>query len=361
MQTYLPWLDLLRFVACVMVIVNHVGPYERADQIGHNGVGLFFSISGYLIGSILINARGKPQWMARFYANRFLRIYPALLMALAFYGVLLAAGFNTRTEMWENFKGNIVYYLTFTAQLSPNAGDPFGIVWTLCVEEYFYLLLPIAFWLFGPRGTAVGLVVLIAITAEPRFHILPWSESFGTWFILPVNLLAGAVLATLRPTVRDGFPWVGVLGLVAVLANASTGYFEPFGPVMGVVTTLTVWSFAVTRLALPWSLRPMALAGKWSYGIYLLHLPVCSASLAVCRKLGLSEAVPVPYFTAAAVLATVWTAALAGIMYRLVEKPILTSRPWVNDRPWARTLVAALQVSLIPIGIVYWLAMGGWR
>jgi peptidoglycan/LPS O-acetylase OafA/YrhL len=361
MQTYLPWLDLLRFVACVMVIVNHVNPFERAERIGHNGVGLFFSISGYLIGSILMNARGKPQWMARFYANRFLRIYPALLMALAFFGILLWAGFAKRPGTWEMFRDNLPYYLTFTAQLSPNAGDPFGIVWTLCVEEYFYLLLPIAFWLFGPRGTAVGLILLMVLTAEPGFHILPGTTEFGTWFIAPVNLLSGAVLATLRPQPREGFPWVGAIGLVAVVANASTGFFHPFGPVMGVVTTLTVWSFAVTRLEVPRSLKPMVLAGKWSYGIYLLHLPVCSASLRVCRDLGLESGGKVLYFTAAAVLATVWTAALAGIMYRLVEKPILASRPWVNERPWLRTIVAGLQVSLIPIGIVYWLAMGGWR
>src|SRR5262249_42736397 len=207
------------------------------------------------------------------------QIPPPLLMALAFFGILLWAGFAKRPGTWEMFRDNLPYYFTFTAQLSPNAGDPFGIVWTLCVEEYFYLLLPIAFWLFGPRGTAVGLVVLIALTAEPRFHVLPWSENFGIWFILPVNLLSGAVLATLRRTVRGGFRWVGGRGVVVARRNASTGFLEPFGRVMGIVTTRTVWSFAVTRLDLPWSLRPMALAGKWSYGIYLLHLPVCSASL----------------------------------------------------------------------------------
>src|SRR5262249_5390536 len=151
--------------------------------------------------------------------NRFLRIYPPLLMALAFFGILLWAGFAKRPGTWEMFRDNLPYYFTFTAQLSPNAGDPFGIVWTLCVEEYFYLLLPIGFCLFGPRATAIGLVLLMVLTAEPGFHILPWSENFGTWFIMPVNLLSGAVLATLRPTVRDGFPWVGGLGLIAVVAN----------------------------------------------------------------------------------------------------------------------------------------------
>ena len=54
MPTYLPWLDLLRFVACVLVIISHLNPFPQdpeANHFGHNGVGLFFSISGYLIGS----------------------------------------------------------------------------------------------------------------------------------------------------------------------------------------------------------------------------------------------------------------------------------------------------------------------
>src|SRR5205814_7887781 len=67
---YLPWLDVLRFVACLMVIVSHVNPYEGVGHLGHTGVGLFFSISGFLIGSVLMQGRDKPAWQATCYANR---------------------------------------------------------------------------------------------------------------------------------------------------------------------------------------------------------------------------------------------------------------------------------------------------
>ena len=359
MQNYLPWLDLLRFVACVLVIVNHLGPYDGAEDLGHNGVGLFFSISGFLIGSILLAEHGKPGWLSRFYAGRLLRIYPPLLVGLLFFGGLLWAwslsGNVRHPDAWPGMLRNWVYYVTFTKPLSPDSDTtafPYGIVWSLCVEEYFYLLLPLAFWIFGPRVTAVGLVALAALIAEPRFHLL--SEGFNTNYLMPVNLMAGAVLATLKPKTQGGFPWVGVIGLVAVIANAATGYLKPFGPIMGVLTTAVVWSFATTRVAMPTALWPMVKAGKWSYGIYLLHLPFCSAALTLCRKAGLGPDGPVSYFVTAGVLATVGSTLLAGLMYRLYEKPILASRPWVYERPWARYLFGGIQVSLVPAGVLYW-------
>lgn len=359
MHNYLPWLDLLRFVACELVIVNHLGPYESADDLGHNGVGLFFSISGFLIGSILVAEHGRPGWLSRFYAGRLLRIYPPLLVGLLFFGGLLWAwslsGNVRHPDAWPGMLRNWVYYLTFTKPLSPDSATtafPYGIVWSLCVEEYFYLLMPLAFWLFGPRATAVGLVALAALIAEPRFQVL--REGFNTNYLMPVNLMAGVVLATFRAKAGPGAPWVGLIGLALVIANASTGYLKPFGPIMGVVTTMVVWSFATTRVPMPAALCPLVAAGKWSYGIYLLHLPFCSAALTLCRKAGLGPDEPVGYFAAAAVLATVGSTLAAGLMYRLYEKPILASRPWIYQRRWARYLCAGIQVSLVPAGVLYW-------
>ena len=365
MPTYLPWLDLLRFVACVLVILSHLNPFPENNHFGHNGVGLFFSISGYLIGSVLMNGRARADWMSRFYAHRLLRIYPALLVGLAFVGAILAVlagrpGNWGLWGMWPEFVANIPYYLTFTAHLSPNMGTPYGIVWTLCVEEYFYLLLPLAFWAFGPRGTAVVLVGVIVGTLEPGLRMVPGTQ-FGTWFLVPVNLLSGAVLATFRPATRPGRPWVGFVGLAGVLANSVGGWFHPFGPVMGVLTTLTVWSFAVTPAPVPRPGDLLVTWGKWSYEIYLVHLPFCSAARQAALKLGLEEVNRGVYVIVAAVLATAGATALAGVIFNAVERPIRARRGWVTNRPWARRLAAAVQVSLVPIGMVYWLGTGGWR
>ncbi|HKB01013.1 MAG TPA: acyltransferase [Gemmataceae bacterium] len=356
---YLPWLDLLRFLACVFVILAHLNPYPAAGNLGHAGVGLFFSLSGYLIGTVLLNGRSKPHWVATFYANRFLRIYPPLLVGLVFFGALLAAGLGSRPEMWGRFRENVGYYLTFTARLSPDGGDPYAIVWTLCVEEYFYLVLPIAVWAFGRRGTGLVLTAGIALLMVPGMQRLP--DGSSTWFLAPLNLLAGATLATLRPSPQTGRPWVGVSGLIGMIANGVGEWFHPFGPAMGLVTTLVVWSFATTRAPVPASLHLPVMWGKWSYGIYLVHLPFCSAALLAARKVGLDPSRPVAYYTAALALATLGSTALAGLMFRLVERPALAARPGVNARPGLRAIVVAVQVSLVPTGVVYWLAVGGWQ
>jgi peptidoglycan/LPS O-acetylase OafA/YrhL len=364
MPTYLPWLDLLRFVACVLVILSHLNPFPQnpdANHFGHNGVGLFFSISGYLIGSVLINGQGKPAWVSRFYANRLLRIYPALLAALALYGAVLLTGRGRPGlwGMWPEFRDNLPYYLTFNKFLTPNGGAPYEIIWTLCVEEYFYLLLPLMFWVLGPRATAAVLVGVIVVTLEPRLEKVP-GTLIGTWFVLPVNLLTGAILATLRPAPRDGRPWVGAIGLAWVLANGVVGWCHPFGPVMGVVTTLTVWSFATTRTPVPSPLGWLVQFGKWSYSIYLVHLPFCSGGLRAAQWLGLEGATGFVYFGVATLLATAGATSLAAVLYYTVEHPVLVRRPWVTSRPWARRLAAAVQVSLVPAGITYWLTVGGW-
>jgi peptidoglycan/LPS O-acetylase OafA/YrhL len=364
MPTYLPWLDLLRFVACVLVILSHMNPFPQnpeANHFGHNGVGLFFSISGYLIGSVLMNGQERPEWVSRFYANRLLRIYPALLAGLAIYGAILLTGQGKPGlwGMWPEFRDNLPYYLTFTKYFSPNGGAPYEIVWTLCVEEYFYLLLPVLFWAVGPRWTAVLLVGVIVVTLEPRLHLLPGTH-LGTWFLIPVNLLTGGILATFRPGQRPGRPWIGAIGLAAVLANGVAGWFHPFGPVMGVVTTLTVWSFATTRMAVPPPLTWLVQFGKWSYSIYLVHLPFCSGGLRAAQWLGLEGSPGLVYFGVATLLATAGATGLAAVLYYTVERPILNRRAWVRNHPWPRRLATIAQVSLVPLGVAYWLSIGGW-
>jgi peptidoglycan/LPS O-acetylase OafA/YrhL len=373
MAVYLPWVDLLRFVACVLVIYSHActTPGLRVP-FGHAGVALFFSISGYLIGTVLKNMHGQPNWYARFYVNRFLRIYPPLVAGLVFFGALAALGFANKPGTLEVFLRNLVYMLTFTEPLSPDRATwmPYGIVWTLCIEEWFYLMLPLIFWAAGPKRAIIVLIGLIVLTAEPMLEKIPGTDQ-GTWFYWPVNLFAGAVLAWSNAPKRSGFPWVGIAGLVFLVGNAALEMFfrthrdlwptaeacHPFGPVMGLVTTATVWSFATTSMAYPKVLNWALFAGKRSYGIYLLHITAVSAAMRVATKALGGETSGWAYDLVAVTLAVALSVAAAAVLWRLYEEPILGFRKRVKNYPAVFWGLLIVQLGLVPAGIAYWLVM----
>jgi peptidoglycan/LPS O-acetylase OafA/YrhL len=371
MAVYLPWVDLLRFVACVLVIYSHASlAAEARVPFGHAGVALFFSISGYLIGSVLKNMHGQPNWYARFYVNRFLRIYPPLLAGLAFFGALAALGFANKPGTLEAFLRNVFYMATFTEPLSADTWKPYGIVWTLCIEEWFYLLLPLIFAAVGPKRAIVVLIGLIVLTCEPLFHKLPGTDR-GIWFVWPVNLLGGAVLALSNLPKRTGFPWLGLLGLLAMGVNAAVEMsfnlhrdlyptahaFESFGPIMGVVTTATVWSFATTTMPFPKLLNWALFAGKRSYGIYLLHITAVSAAMRVATKALGGSTAGWAYDLIAVTLATGLSVLAAALMWRLYEEPVLNFRKRVKDYPAAFWALLVVQLALVPAGVAYWLVV----
>src|SRR6201993_292820 len=202
LPAYLPWLDVLRFLACFLVIVLHCIP-AVPPGVGHAGVALFFSISGFLIGRVLMNSEG----LAYFYARRFLRIYPAYFATIALLATLALTPFFHTPGMGRLVWHNIQYYLAFTFQLSPDGNElPLLIVWSLCVEELFYLLLPLIFLLRKPARIAIALFVIVTLLLIPRFHLLP--DGSDTWFLFPLNLFFGVFLAFLQPRLRSGFPFV---------------------------------------------------------------------------------------------------------------------------------------------------------
>ena len=343
LPAYLPWLDVLRFIACFLVIVLHAIP-AVPPGVGHAGVALFFSISGFLIGRVLMSSEG----LAYFYARRFLRIYPAYFATIALLGVLALTPFFHTPGMGGLVWRNIQYYLTFTFQLSPDGNRlPLLIVWSLCVEELFYLLLPLIFLLQKRWRIAVALCIVVGLLLVPRFHLLP--DGSGTWFLFPINLFVGVLLALSQPRMRSWFPVVAGAAIALVVANGFAGWFHSFGPVSAILCTATVWSLAVYDGKLPRLLEPFRWMGQLSYGIYLLHL-FC-VSLAV-RSLGILRGHPAVFYAAVLALTTVTAVFAAWVLQIVVENPALRLRPKLRVHPRLKYLFATIQVSLIPLGIV---------
>ena len=342
LPAYLPWLDVLRFLACFLVIVLHCIP-AVPPGVGHAGVALFFSISGFLIGRVLMNSEA----LSYFYARRFLRIYPAYFATIALLGILAFTPFFHNPVLGGLIWRNIHYYLTFTFQLSPD-GDklPLLIVWSLCVEELFYLLLPLLFLLKKPVRIAIALAVIVGLLLVPRFHLLP--DGSGTWFLFPLNLFFGVFLAISQPRLRPSFPFVAVAALALVIANGFGGWYQSFGPVSALLCTATVWSLAVYDGRLPRLFEPVRWMGQLSYGIYLLHL-FC-VSLAV-RALGGLRGHSVLFYSGVLAITTVLAVFAAWILQIAIEDPAMRLRPKLRVHPKLKYLLAAIQVSLIPVGV----------
>ena len=181
-------LDHLRTVAILLVMIFHFGRgfpswLDPLNKIGWTGVDLFFVLSGYLIGYQLLKEykNNNEIDLKRFYLKRFFRIIPAYIVVLILYYSLqnLREG-SGLPPLWR--------FLTFTQNLGFDAQTQksFSHAWSLCIEEQFYLLLPITIILMFKSGTQnatpyliVGLIVLGFILRHYNWneHVQPFIEN----------------------------------------------------------------------------------------------------------------------------------------------------------------------------------------
>jgi peptidoglycan/LPS O-acetylase OafA/YrhL len=219
----LPGLDLLRAIAIVWVMIFHSyiiggwGHFGGLDKSGWMGVDLFFVLSGYLIGSQVLKplAEGRRLSFADFYLRRAFRILPVYLLVVAAYFLWPSVReYPGIQPPWQ--------FLTFTVNLLIDVQHnlAFSHVWSLCVEEHFYLLFPLlAWWLTRRPSLAKFVAACVAVVA---FGLLVrgyvWlhfmgpakdvdQNSYGKYFLEGIyyptwsrldGLLTGVVLAAIR-------------------------------------------------------------------------------------------------------------------------------------------------------------------
>ena len=276
---------------------------RRACSLFFCGVDLFFVLSGYFIGGILLDHRGSPRLLPAFYLRRFLRIVPIYLLLLGcvaigrnseglraiYHGAFFASGIPDWT------------YLTFTQNIAMAWKHEMGphwlsVTWSLAIEEQFYLVLPLVVMWLNRRHLATACVAMIALTPVLRVAALQFSNPFAAVFLLPMRadgLLCGVLCAVIVRHERA----VAVVDtnrkLIALAAAAFTlaiPLFSPGGlgagswPVASVGYTILAAYFSaivllvVTQpnswLALALSARPLTVIGVTSSFIYLFHRPI---------------------------------------------------------------------------------------
>ncbi|HXG89949.1 MAG TPA: acyltransferase [Vicinamibacterales bacterium] len=332
---YRPQLDGLRAVAVAAVAWSHwERPYQYGVPFGA-GVHLFYVLSGFLITSILLDLRPHADRLGAvraFYIRRALRIFPAfyLTLALAWLGNVIPI---RDTWGWHAaYLSNVQVFLTETWPGSLSH------LWSLAVEEQFYLLWP---WLivFAPRRWVMPAIVA-AIVSAPVFRAVLAMAGYRETLLAVLmpgcldSLGLGALLAALKPRAT------GVIGhtalpaavvWIAMLVAEANGVIVPLG-LMALKQTFQALVFAwlVLRATEGFggmagrilSARPLVYVGRISYGIYLVH----GFAGDLLGGVGLfSRAIPEPWRL---LVLTTLTVGIAALSWRLLEQPINRLKKW---------------------------------
>jgi len=346
-------LDLLRAVAIVAVVATHtrvflLPHFPGLSQIGFGtfGVELFFVLSGFLIGGILVNlgdTLARPRMLAAFWYRRWMRTLPNYVLFLALAGVAqLATGRRPP---------RLASYLFFGQNLVTPIPPFFAESWSLAVEEWFYLAFPLllAIVLRWLRVRHAFLAVALVLLIVPPILRVVWieggmaQEGMREIVILRLDALMYGVLAAWfaqeTPAAWRRARWPGVtLGLVLLAGLAL--YFAGAVPLPSEIDEalfdhviffcLLAFGFACLLPACSvWSassetrsVLTVRLVARWSYAWYLIHPRVIGVLGAAARS---SLASP---WAAGAVCAACWIVSFgaAGVVYRCYEKPIMDLR-----------------------------------
>lgn len=345
----IPELDGVRGLAILMVLFAHgfgLPGAERqwtglprwivaASHFGIFGVDLFFVLSGCLITGILLDSRGRPHYLRNFYGRRALRIWPL------YYAILLLLLLFTNSG-W-GFVGLSVIYLS---NLTPLFGVPmaFSVLWSLSVEEHFYLVWP---WIVKAiPSSRLALVAMALIVVEPIVRLAGQLNgtdvSSYSWFRLD-GLAWGASLAIF---IRS--PWytssrlsllcksTAALGILLVCAGAPLGIANRHS-LMGAMFQFTAASLvfaavvgsALLRAGSPATAilrsRFLSLCGELSYCIYLIHLLIFASWDALVERgiLSLPQMPPFGEITLRVAVVVPVTFGVAWLSFRYYETPFL--------------------------------------
>ena len=293
-------LDVLRGAAVGAVLLGHSWPgiFQGAGIVG---VIAFFVLSGYLITNVLVGdiERHRKIRYGRFYAHRAFRLVPALVSLLGVYAIVELA----TDVLGDRSKGIVGYTVLAGLGYLKDLPLPFdvsmaiGPLWTLAVEEQFYLIWPALLVLALRRNrqgqligwsAAVALFlmsasVLAMVTLAPQLHSLVYALP-TTWGL---GLIIGSALRLYRVHVFNWFTgrWLrraALLGSVAVLAaliyfpkaNETPAFMFIGGPLAMAAAAVLVALAASRTAVMPKWTRPVQLLGTVSYAAYLWNYPV---------------------------------------------------------------------------------------
>jgi peptidoglycan/LPS O-acetylase OafA/YrhL len=334
----LPELDGIRAIAILAVLANHFFSNERTQPAagslhgagaaaylaaahGWLGVDLFFVLSGFLITGILLDTRGRASYFHDFWLRRALRILPLVFTVVGILTVI--------------FRPHWVYVLMaffFASDLARLFGlgnQSMGTLWSLAIEEQFYLIWP--FLVLGLRKRTLAIVACCLIVAEPVARVISNGPLDLPWFRVD-GLATGALIAIF---VRSQYfsrvtalrsAWTALaaafaLVLVDIRLHASYGLVITEADLVFAAAIVSVLAVPGIRWLAPLRSRTARFIADTSFCAYLIHVPL----LEFARFLNVGSAFSNPFLAAAAqaAVAIPLTFAIAALSRRYLELPFL--------------------------------------
>jgi len=310
-KTRLPALDSIRALAIVMVFLEHFGGGSHGGRIlrdinflrerGWVGVDLFFVLSGFLITGILYDTRSDSRYFQRFFARRSLRIFPVFYLVVVL--LLLLTPILGLQWKWQQlsflvYLGNFFAVHDFSQYDIPARLHPFfritiGHFWSLCVEEQFYLLWPLAIWIIRDRRRLIQISMGLSLVAFAArcYMVLTHSQFECETYIVRLlpfrmdTLLIGGVLALLLRgpasdvvlrSCRGVFIICSIAAAAILLSNQPWGspWVLTFGYTMIALASAGLIGVTLRPGSLVYRLflwKPLRTIGKYSYGFYIFH------------------------------------------------------------------------------------------
>jgi peptidoglycan/LPS O-acetylase OafA/YrhL len=329
----MPYLDLIRTAAVLMVMVYHFLPDFDLGKFspGNLGVQLFFLLSGYLITGILLSQKRKllstKTMLRNFYIKRALRLFPIYyLIIIAFFA--LQVGMN----LYSCDMNDWPYYFTYTSNIlffmEGMKGVQLNHTWSLGIEEQFYLIWPVLLLLVPVKKEGFFIFVMLLVAFGLRYFLIVDNHDLLLSGQLDM-LLSGATLAWLQPRIQAinkerniSLFIVGLLLLSTYLIidqyASVPSYIARNSIILCGVILIVGASCIKQQSAIAPPLKGLIYLGKISYGIYLYHKVIAFLFVFSLVKLGVSIN-PILGFVSCIVI----TLLVSAISYKYLEMPFL--------------------------------------